>query len=84
MVQHPPILMEQFMVNSFNLSDENNLELMKLESEQARVLGAKLEMAYIIAQRQVEIKRVQQSIDAQEVRLVELARLIGKIKTDAK
>lgn len=74
------ILTERFMANSYNLSDENNLELMKLESEHARVLGAKLEMAYIIAQRQVEIKRVQQSIDAQEKRLVELADLIGKLK----
>ena len=66
-----------------NLSDENSLELLKLESEHARVYGAKLEMAYVIAQREAEIKRIRVSIDVQERRLVELTSLIGKIKVGA-
>ena len=74
------ILMEQSMAN---LSDENSLELLKLESEHARVYGAKLEMAYVIAQREAEIKRIRVSIDVQERRLVELTSLIGKIKVGA-
>jgi len=63
-----------------NLTDEQNLEVMKLESEHARVYGAKLEMAYIIAQREAEIKRIRVSIEAQEKRLVELIGLVAKIK----
>lgn len=63
-----------------DLSDENKLELMRLESEHARVYGAKVEMLYIIAQREAEIKRISLSVAVQDKRLLELTNLIAKIK----
>ena len=63
------------------LTDEQNLELMKLESEHARVHGAKMEMLYIIAQREAEIKKIRVSVIAQDKRLAELTIPINKLKT---
>ena len=62
------------------LTDEQNLELMKLESEHARVHGAKMEMLYVIAQREAEIRKIRTSVAAQDKRLSELTVLINKLK----
>lgn len=66
-----------------DLSDDSRLELMRLESEHARVYGARMEMLYIIAQREAEIKRIRQSVDAQDKRLAELTTIVDKIKNGA-
>lgn len=62
------------------LSEEQSLEVMKLESESARVYGAKMEMLYVAAQREAEIKKIRLSVATQEKRLLELTALISKIK----
>ena len=64
------------------MNEDNDLELLRLESERARVYGAKLEMAYVIAQREAEIKRINVSINVQEKRLLELDVLISKLKEE--
>lgn len=53
-------------------SEDKSLELLRLQSEYARVHGAKLEMLYVIAQRQSEIKRLKDNVAKQDEHLTGL------------
>jgi len=64
-------------------SSDKKLEMLRLQSEHARVYGSRMDMLYKIAQDEAEIKRLNDNIAIQDKRLADLEEMMKKISSEA-